>query len=164
MTARKPKAFEAPEPALVCSQNKLSSPTAEHVFSQYPGIEAASAGTNNDAVTSLDGELVEWADVIFVMEKAHLNKLRGKFKKHLNGKRVICLDIPDECDFMEPAPVRLLQAKVGRHLWRMPNLPGSHNGRIGRAIQAGLQGWRYWGSSPAISRSPARRFQHDTSG
>lgn len=100
----------------VCSQNKLRSPTAEQVFSQYPGIEAMSAGTNNDAVTPLDGELVEWADVIFVMERAHLNKLRARFKRHLNGRRVVCLDIPDDYDFMDPALVRLLQAKVGRYL------------------------------------------------
>ena len=100
----------------VCSQNKLRSPTAEQVFSQYPGIEAMSAGTNNDALMPLNGELVEWADVIFVMEKSHLNKVRGKFKKHLNGKRVICLNIPDDYDFMDTSLVRLLEARVPRYL------------------------------------------------
>lgn len=100
----------------VCSQNKLRSPTAEQVFSQYPGIEAMSAGTNNDAITPLDGEMIEWADVIFVMEKAHLNKLRGKFKKYLGATRVVCLDIPDDYDFMDPVLVRLLEAKVPRYL------------------------------------------------
>jgi predicted protein tyrosine phosphatase len=100
----------------VCSQNKLRSPTAEQIFSQYPGFEAMSAGTNNDADTPLDAELVDWADVIFAMEKMHLNKLRGRFRKHLDGKRVICLEIPDDYDFMDPALVRLLEAKVGRYL------------------------------------------------
>lgn len=100
----------------VCSQNKLRSPTAEHVFSQYPGIEAMSAGTNNDAVSPLDGEMIDWADVIFVMEKAHLTKLRSRFRKYLGGKRVICLGIPDDYDYMDPALVRLLEAKVGRYL------------------------------------------------
>lgn len=100
----------------VCSQNKLRSPTAEQVFSQYPGIEAMSAGTNNDAETPLDGEMIEWADIIFVMEKAHLNRLRGKFRKYLGSKRVICLDIPDDYDFMDPMLVRLLEAKVPRYL------------------------------------------------
>jgi predicted protein tyrosine phosphatase len=100
----------------VCSQNRLRSPTAEQVFSQYPDVEAMSAGTNNDAETPLDGTLIAWADIIFVMEKVHLNKLRGKFKKHLGGKRVVCLDIPDEYEFMDPVLVRLLQAKVPRYL------------------------------------------------
>ena len=75
-----------------------------------------SAGTNNDAETPLDGELVDWADIIFVMEKAHLAKLRGRFRKYLGGKRVICLDIPDDYDFMDPVLVRLLETKVGRYL------------------------------------------------
>jgi predicted protein tyrosine phosphatase len=100
----------------ICSQNRLRSPTAEQLFSHYPGIEAMSAGTNNDAETALDGELIDWADLIFVMEKAHLNKLRSRFRKHLHGKRVVCLDIPDDYDFMDPALVRLLEAKVPRYL------------------------------------------------
>lgn len=100
----------------VCSQNKLRSPTAEQVFSQYPGIEALSAGTNNDADTPLDAELVDWADIIFAMERMHVSKLRGRFRKYLDGKRVICLDIPDDYEFMDPGLVRLLEAKVGRYL------------------------------------------------
>ena len=50
------------------------------------------------------------------MEKAHRNKLSAKFKKYLGNKRVICLDIPDEYEFMDPTLVRLLNAKVTRHL------------------------------------------------
>ena len=100
----------------ICSQNKLRSPTAEHVFSQYPDIEAMSAGTNNDAGMPLDGELIGWADLIFVMEKAHLAKLRSRFRKYLGGKRVVCLDIPDDYGYMDPALVRLLEAKVPRYL------------------------------------------------
>lgn len=55
----------------VCSQNKLRSPTAEQVFSRREDLEVASAGTNHDAETPLTVELVSWADLIFVMEKAH---------------------------------------------------------------------------------------------
>ncbi len=54
--------------------------------------------------------------MVFVMEKAHKNKLSAKFKKHLNGKRVICLDIPDEYEFMQPELIRLLEMRVGRYL------------------------------------------------
>jgi predicted protein tyrosine phosphatase len=100
----------------ICSQNQLRSPTAEHVFSDHPGIECASAGTNHHADNPLTAELVEWADLIFVMEKAHRNKLLAKFKPHIDRQRIICLDIPDEYEFMDPALVRLLEAKVTRHL------------------------------------------------
>lgn len=100
----------------VCSQNRLRSPTAEQVFAEHPGMECASAGTNRDANVPLTPELVEWAEVIFVMERAHRNKLTAKFKRYLANKRVICLDIPDEYDFMDPALVRLLKVKVSRFL------------------------------------------------
>ena len=32
------------------------------------------------------------------------------------AKRVICLDIPDDYEFMQPELVRLLEIKVSRHL------------------------------------------------
>ena len=96
----------------ICSQNRLRSPTAEQVFSNRPGFEVASAGLNPEAETPVSPELIEWSDVIFVMEKTHRNKLSNKFRAHLKSKRVICLDIPDEFEFMDPALVRLLEAKV----------------------------------------------------
>jgi predicted protein tyrosine phosphatase len=52
------------------------------------------------------------------MEKAHRNKLSKKFKVHLNGKKVICLNIPDEYEFMQPELIKLLEAKVGAFLRR----------------------------------------------
>ena len=64
----------------VCSQNKLRSPTAEHVFASYPGIECASAGPNNDADNALTAELVDWAQVIVVMEKQHRTKVSTRFE------------------------------------------------------------------------------------
>lgn len=100
----------------VCSQNRLRSPTAEQVFASHPAINVASAGTNNDAENPLTPELVRWANIIFVMEKAHRNKLQKRFKSDLKEARIICLDIPDEYEFMEEGLVLLLKAKVGRFL------------------------------------------------
>lgn len=100
----------------VCSQNRLRSPTAEHVFGGRVNLEAASAGLNNGADVPLSVELIEWADIIFVMEKIHRSKLSKRFKPHLKNKRVVCLDIPDEYEYMEPELVKLLEHKVGRLL------------------------------------------------
>jgi predicted protein tyrosine phosphatase len=100
----------------VCSQNRLRSPTAEQVFSRRRDIEVNSAGTNNDADNPLTSELVEWADIIFVMERRHRTKLQNRYRAQLKSKRVICLDIPDEFEFMDPMLVRILDAKVSRYL------------------------------------------------
>lgn len=100
----------------ICSQNRLRSPTAEQVFADWPGVETASAGLNNDAENPLTPELLKWADLVFVMERAHRNKLSSRFRVPLGGQRVVCLDIPDEYDYMDPALITLLRAKVPRHL------------------------------------------------
>jgi predicted protein tyrosine phosphatase len=105
----------------ICSQNRLRSPTAEQVFSGRQDLECMSAGTNNDADTPLTAELVEWAEIIFVMEKTHRNKLLSKFKCSVKNQKVVCLDITDEYEFMDPALVKLLTVKVTRHLPLVPN-------------------------------------------
>jgi len=100
----------------VRSENRLRSPTGEEVFSKYDGINAIGAGTNRDAATTVSGDLIEWADIIFVMERSHRNKVSKKFQPLLKNKRLICLDIPDVYDRMDPILVRLLESKVSRHV------------------------------------------------
>lgn len=100
----------------ICTQNRLRSPTAEQVFSTWPDVETDSAGLGNDAEVKLSVEQIEWATLIFVMEKAHRNKLSKKFKSHLKDKRVICLNIPDNYAYMQPELVKLLENKVGAYL------------------------------------------------
>jgi predicted protein tyrosine phosphatase len=100
----------------ICSQNRWRSPTAEQIFAQSPGLECMSAGLNHDAENPLTPELLAWADVIFVMEREHKAKLAARYKAHLSGKRVVCLDIPDRYEFMDPALVKLLKSKVTRFL------------------------------------------------
>ena len=100
----------------VCGRNRSRSPTAENVFGDYPDVETASAGTSPDADTPLSDELVEWADIIVVMEPAHRRKLSSQHRASLKNKRVVCLDIPDKYDFMDPELVRILKAKAARFL------------------------------------------------
>lgn len=105
----------------ICSQNRLRSPTAEQVFADHPEINVTSAGTNNDALNPLTSELIGWADLIFVMERTHRNKMQKRFRSALNGKRIVVLDIPDEYEFMDPGLVRLLKARLSRYLSPHPS-------------------------------------------
>jgi predicted protein tyrosine phosphatase len=100
----------------ICSRNRLRSPTAEQVFADWPGIETASAGLAPDADCPVTPDLLAWADLIFVMEGRHRSKLSASFKRSLAAKRIICLDIPDTFDVMQPERVALLEARVSRHL------------------------------------------------
>lgn len=98
----------------ICSENRLRSPTAEAVFSEYNGVEAIGAGTNSDAETPVSGDLIEWADIILVMEKMHRNKVSKKFKELLKEKRLVVLDIPDNYECMQPELIQLLKTKVSK--------------------------------------------------
>lgn len=96
----------------ICSKNKLRSPTAEAVFSEYEEFETDSAGLDRSAEVPLSTEAIAWADMIFVMEKSHKNKLSKNFQPFLKDKKIICLDIPDEYEYMQPALIELLKQKV----------------------------------------------------
>ena len=107
---------EARRLLFVCSQNRLRSPTAEHVFATYPGVETLSAGLNVGADVPLSEELLRWADLVFVMEKRHREKLSREFRQALGGTRVVCLDIPDIYEYMDPELVALLEKRVTPYL------------------------------------------------
>ncbi len=94
----------------VCSRNRLRSPTAESIFADYAGIETRSAGTAKDAENPIAFDDLEWADIVFVMEKRHAKQLRHLFPKL--EPRVICLGIPDNYEFMQPELIEILEQKV----------------------------------------------------
>ncbi|MCE9567873.1 MAG: phosphotyrosine protein phosphatase [Planctomycetes bacterium] len=106
----------------VCARNRLRSPTAEHIFAAAPGFETDSAAIAPDAENRITPELIAWSDVILVMEPSHKAKLTKSFSKLLCGKRLVCLDIPDEYGFMDPELVPLLWERVPRFV---PSLSGA---------------------------------------
>ena len=96
----------------VCSENRLRSPTGEEVFSAYEGVDAIGCGTNSDAATPVSGDLILWADIVFFMERSHRNKVSKQYKELLKGKKLVCLDIPDEYEKMDPILIRLMKNRV----------------------------------------------------
>lgn len=86
------------------------------MFADWPGVETASAGLAADAEEPVTPEHLEWADIVFVMEPVHRRRLQQQFRRHLKAVRVVCLDIPDDYAFMDPALIALLKARVTRHL------------------------------------------------
>ncbi|MCU0540954.1 MAG: methyltransferase domain-containing protein [Oscillatoriaceae cyanobacterium Prado104] len=104
----------------VCSQNKWRSLTAEKICEKISGYSVRSAGTEKGARIRVTEGLIGWADSIFVMEKKHAARLRAKFPASLQGKQMICLQIPDIYRYMEPELVELLQAKLSSYM-QMPD-------------------------------------------
>lgn len=101
----------------VCSANKIRSLTAEMQFSElYPEHNFQSAGTNPEEVqksggTMLTEDLMEWADVVYVMQKKH----KDIINKHSNkkyGKKITVLAIKDIYDFGQKELKQILKKKV----------------------------------------------------
>ena len=103
----------------LCSRNRRRSPTAERIFGGWPGIEATSAGLAPDAEEPLTIEALDGVHLVVVMERAHRARLQRRFGAHLRSARVVCLDIPDDFAFMDPALVALLETRAGPHLERL---------------------------------------------
>ena len=100
----------------VCSQNQWRSPTAEKIFDGVSGYSAKSAGTENGARVKVTEGLIGWADLIFVMEKRHAERMREKFAEALTHKKIICLDIPDHLTFMHPELIELLKDRLSEYV------------------------------------------------
>jgi len=107
----------------ICSRNRVRSLTAEHIFRGIPSIQVRSAGTQPDARIVVTAGHIGWADIIFLMEKSHLNRLRQKFPEALQGKRTVTLLIPDDYQFMQPDLIEELHDKVSQYV----DLPEIHS-------------------------------------
>lgn len=100
----------------ICSQNRWRSPTAEKIFRGLPGYLVKSAGTEDKARIKVNEGHVGWADLIFVMEKKHKHRLWEKFQEVLPGKKIVCLHIPDDYEYMNPDLIDLLKARLSEHI------------------------------------------------
>jgi predicted protein tyrosine phosphatase len=100
----------------VCSRNIWRSPTAEAIYKHRQEINVRSAGTEPSARTKVNKKLVEWADLIFAMEKRHKQRLIEKFPEEASGKKIIVLDIPDEYQFMDEELVESIKTSVSPYL------------------------------------------------
>jgi predicted protein tyrosine phosphatase len=100
----------------ICSRNQWRSPTAEAVYKNYSGIHVKSAGTEPSARIKLNSKMIEWADIIFVMEKKHKQIITEKFRSEISNRQIVILDILDEYKFMDEELIEELKSKVDLYL------------------------------------------------
>lgn len=80
----------------ICTANHDRSPTAEDLFRSSGRYKALSAGILPLARREVSQELIDWADIIFVMneeEDGHASHVRRRFD--VSGKELVDLNIPD---------------------------------------------------------------------
>lgn len=100
----------------ICSRNKWRSRTAETIFKNNQQHTVKSAGTENEARIKVTEKLVGWADLIFVMEKKHKERLKEKFGSLADDKDIIILEIQDDYKYMDPELIEVLEIAVSPYL------------------------------------------------
>ncbi len=100
----------------ICSRNRLRSLTAERIFDGVAGHQVQSAGTEDDARVRVTADHVASADLIFVMADWHAESLAEQFPEAIAGKRVVCLQIPDDYPFMDERLIARLRSAVAPHV------------------------------------------------
>lgn len=91
----------------ICSKNQWRSPTAELLFKEHPIHKARSAGTSDKARTRVSQKMIDWADVIFFMERRHKELVKSRFD--VAGKTLTVLDIEDNYQFGDEELIAILQ-------------------------------------------------------
>jgi predicted protein tyrosine phosphatase len=101
----------------VCSANLHRSKTAEDYFvHNYEKHQFLSAGTNikicrREGTRELTSDLLQWAEVVCVMEKKHANIIKRRTgETYLSKLRI--LDIQDVYDYYSADLIRILQGKA----------------------------------------------------
>ena len=100
----------------VCSRNIWRSPTAEATYKGRQGHNVKSAGTAPSAKVRVSVKNILWADIIFVMEKKHKQRLLEKFPDEIVNKTLVILNIEDEYKFMDKELINMIKLSVDPYL------------------------------------------------
>lgn len=105
----------------LCTANINRSRTAEDYFSKMvPGHEYRSAGLSEKyctkhGTTLCSMKLLEWADLILVMEPAHRERIIEHTGQRFTDK-IKVLDVPDLYQYMQPELITTLTIKTSDYL------------------------------------------------
>lgn len=94
--------------------NQWRSPTAGLLFKHHPVHTARSAGTNNKARIRVNQKMIDWADVLFVMERKHHDIIKERF--NISDQPIIVLEISDDYQFGDPRLIEILQINLSGYL------------------------------------------------
>ena len=101
----------------ICSANIQRSKTAEDYFAEkYPHHNFDSAGTNakichQEGTNYIDNDMLQWADIIYVMESKHRKKVLEIARGKPFGK-IVVLHIPDRFKYFQKELIEILVEKI----------------------------------------------------
>jgi predicted protein tyrosine phosphatase len=96
----------------VCGRNQWRSPTAERIYRGDQRVAARSAGVGAKSVHRLNDADLDWADLVLVMERKYVSRIRSDFAVRSNLPPMESLDIPDDFELMDPELIALIRANT----------------------------------------------------
>ena len=103
-----------PNLLFICSKNQWRSPTAELLFKDHNNHQARSAGTSDKARIRVSQKMIDWADVIFFMERKHLNIIRTRYQ--ITNQVLEVLDIEDNYQYGDEELIGILTVGLAEYL------------------------------------------------
>lgn len=82
------------------------------MYEGFPRYRVRSAGTEKNARIRITEGHIGWADLIFTMEKRHIERMKDKFPSAMRDKRIVCLHIDDNYQFMDSPLQEILREKL----------------------------------------------------
>ncbi|MEP3889372.1 MAG: phosphotyrosine protein phosphatase [Hellea sp.] len=96
----------------VCSRNQWRSPTGELVWRKTPGLSVRSVGTSPNARRTINAKDLGWADLVFVMEQKHKDRIRAAFPAPSKYAKIHVLDIPDDYQYGDPELIQIIRSST----------------------------------------------------
>lgn len=102
---------EKPNILVVCGRNKRRSRTAEYIFKNDQRFNIRSDGLSPKSERQIKEKDIEWADLIFVMERSQSSRL-SKTYRHFELPHIETLHIPDEYEYLDKRLIETLTEKM----------------------------------------------------
>ncbi|MFW6283003.1 MAG: phosphotyrosine protein phosphatase [Minisyncoccales bacterium] len=98
----------------VCTANENRSVSAENLFKNKENLEVSSAGVHPLSRKPLTQEIINWADIIVVMDEKRDNHKTILLQMYPNAKnkQIIDLDIPDIYEKNNPELLELIKKRM----------------------------------------------------
>lgn len=100
----------------ICSRNRWRSLTAETIYKNHKTVRVKSAGTENNARIKVNAKYLNWANIVFVMENHHKEKIMQQFPNECNHLEIVTLEIPDEYKYMDKELIEEIRDSVSCYI------------------------------------------------
>lgn len=97
----------------VCSAGILRSATCARIYAAEYNTRAA--GSEHYALIPVTKELIAWAETIVFVNQENMHRVSQKFDLDDlagHGKEIICLNIPDQYEHMDPWLIRIIKEQL----------------------------------------------------